>query len=48
MLNKLSPLSNSTSALLGSESEVMLNPHNTFSDMGYLSCTLALESPMIV
>ena len=44
MLNNLSPLSNSTS-----ESEVMLNPHDAFSDVGYLSCALiTVESPIIV
>ena len=31
-----------------SESEVTLNPCNAFSDVGYLSYTLTVESPIIV
>ena len=48
MSNNFSPLSNSMSALLEfwiwSDAKPM---HDAFSDAGFLSCTLALESSMI-
>ena len=49
MLNKLSPLSNSTSTFLEFWIWSDAKTHvDVLSDAGYLSCALALESSMIV